>query len=137
MGATLRPPIGPTTTPAASPALSPLPSLAVAARLAVSNAVLPLVLRPISPRQDERNKLAEILHDYLQMNPEPTIGSPDNPFPSADDLGIKGLSILSAFIEHADMETFTCTFCGDVQTDVEVSLAHQRSFLQYCVNERL
>ena len=145
--------IGSTTTPAASLSLSPLPSLAIAAKLAenqLSNApaapasVLPLpvpgqsvVHRPDNPPQDERHKLAELLRDYLETNPEPIIGSPDNPFPSADNLGIRGLSILSAFIEHADMETFTCTFCGDRQTDIEVALAHQWTFLQSCENGRL
>lgn len=144
--------IGSTTTPAASLSLSPLPSLATAAKPAenqLSNApatpasalprpvlVQSVVHRPDSPPQDERIKLAELLHDYLETNPEPIIGSPNNPFPFADNLGIRGLSILSAFIEHADMETFKCTFCGDIQTDIEVSLAHQRTFLQYCENVR-
>lgn len=139
-------PIGSATTPTASSALSFPPSISIAAKLAENSApaapvsVVPLpipgwsiVHNPESLRQDERNKLAELLYDYLQANPEPIIGSPDNPFPSADDLGIRGISILSAFIEHEDMETFTCTFCGDIQTDIEVSLAHQRTFLRYCV----
>jgi hypothetical protein len=123
----LHPPVRSTTAPPASLALSPHPSLAIAAQLAEIQ-----LSRPDSPQQDERNKLAELLRDYLQTNPEPIIGSPDNPFPSADDLGIRGHSILSAFIEHADMETFTCTFCGDIRTDIEDSLAHQRTFLKYC-----
>jgi len=139
--ATLNPLIGSTTTPAASPA--PLPSSAIAAKFAenqLSNppaSVLSVVHRPNNPQQDERNKLAELLHDHLQTNPEPIIGSPDNPFPFADDLGIRGLSILSAFIEHADMETFTCIFCGDIQTDIDVALVHQRTFLKSCVDVRL
>ena len=141
--------IGSLTTPQESLALSLLPSIAVAAKLAENQpssapaapaSVVPLPapgrLVVHSPQQDERNKLADLLHDYLQTNEEPIIGSPDNPFPSADDLGIKGISILSAFIEHVDMETFTCTFCGDIQTDIEDSLTHQRNFLQYCVDLR-
>ena len=139
-------PIGSTTTPTASLELSLPPSISIAAKLADNQlsstpaapaSVIPLPVPGWSvvynPQQDERNKLAELLYDYLQTNPEPTIGSPDNPFPSADDLGIRGISILSAFIEHEDMETFTCTFCGDIQTDIEVSLAHQRTFLRYCM----
>jgi len=128
--------------PTADLALSPLPSSAIAvAENPFSNSpasVLSLVVhRPGNPQRDERNTLAELLHDYLQMNPEPIIGSPDNPFPFADDLGITGVSILSAFIEHADMETFTCIFCGDIQTDIDVALVHQRIFLESCVDVRL
>ena len=115
-------------------------SLEYAQRLALA-CVIPLPVpgwsvahNPDSPQQDERNKLAFLLRDYLQTNPEPIVGSPDNPFPSADVLGIRNTSVLSAFIEHADMETFTCTFCGDVQTNVEASLTHQRTFLQSCSN---
>ena len=136
--------IGSPTIPQASLAPSLLPSIAITAELAENQlspaSVLPLPVpgRSVvqSPQQDERNKLAELLRDYLQTNEEPIVGSPDNPFPSADDLGIRGISILSAFIEHADMETFTCTFCGDIQTDIEASITHQRNFLQYCVDVR-
>ena len=138
--------IGSPTTPQASVALSLLPSIAIAAKLAENQpssaptSVLPLPVpgRSVvhSPQQDERNKLAELLHDYLQTNEEPIVGSLDNPFSSADDLGIGGVSILSVFIEHVDMETFTCTFCGDIQVDIEVSLTHQRNFLKYCVDVR-
>jgi hypothetical protein len=141
-------PIGSTATPSASLALLPVPSFTFAAKLAESQlsgvptapaSVLPprrsVVHRPA--QDDERNRLADLLRDYLQTNPEPIIGSPDNPFPSADELGIKGRSIFSAFFEHADMKTFTCSFCGVIQTNMEAALAHQRTFLQYCVDKRL
>ena len=86
-----------------------------------------------SPQQEKRRKLAEILRDYLETNEEPIVGSPDNPFPWADELGVKGASILSVFIEYEDMATYTCTFCGDIQTDFEASLTHQRNFLSDCM----
>jgi len=148
--ATLHPPspIGSTTTPPVHQALSLPSSFAFAAKIAgnqLSSApaalpplpvsLWPVVDSPVSSQQDERNRLAELLRDYLETNPEPIIGAPDNPFPSADPLGIKGLPIFSAFFEHVDMETFTCTFCGDIKTDMEAALDHQRIFLQNCVNE--
>ena len=138
-------PIGSTTTPPAGQGLSPLPTVGNLTEDQLSSAPasaflspvspLPVPGRPVvhSPQQDERNKLAELLRDYLQTNPEPIIGSPDNPFPSTEELGIRGRSILSAFFEHEDMETFTCTFCGDIQRSIEAALAHQQTFLQYCM----
>ena len=38
-----------------------------------------------------RERIAQSLRDYLEVNPEPITGSIDNPFPFADKYGIKGI----------------------------------------------
>lgn len=70
-------------------------------------------------RLGERARLAGLLRDYLKTNPEPITGSVNHPFPSADLLGIEGLSILGAFFVHVDMEIFTCAFGGDRRSAAE------------------
>lgn len=144
-------PIGSSTTPSANQAQSLPPSFALAARFAESQPSLAPTARASVPTlsvsagqavqddssQHERNKLAELLHVYLQTNPEPIIGSPDNPFPSADSLGMRGLPIFSAFFEDTDTDAFACTFCGAIQADIEAALQHQRVFLQTCVDVEL
>jgi hypothetical protein len=140
--------IGSTTTPLTTQTLSLPPSFAFAAKLTenqfsgvpaplISRAPFPVQAPPVvhtpgRSQQDERDQLAELLRAYLQTNQEPTIGSLDNPFAFVDSLGIRGVSVLSAFFEYTDMETFTCTFCGDTQTTIEDAVAHQRTFLQSC-----
>ena len=65
------------------------------------------------------------------------VGAPDNPLLSADRLGIRGLSNFSAFFGHAGMETFTCTLCGDIKTDMGAALDHQQNlFPLLCERER-
>jgi hypothetical protein len=136
------PQIGSTTAPPANQALSLPPSFFFAGELAgvqvssASAAPTPAAPLPVpvvhQPDDSQRHKLADLLYHYLQTNPEPTIGSQENPFPWADPLGIRGCSILSALFETTDMETFMCTFCGDRQMSIEAALAHQQRFLKTC-----
>ena len=88
-------------------------------------------LSPIQPRLNEQADAErtawETMNDYLEAHPEPIIGSIDNPFPFADEYGIKGLSILSAFIDILDMDTFTCRFCSEQHDSVDDALNHQRT----------
>ena len=79
----------------------------------------------------DREKLAEKIHEHLETNAEPVIGSIDNPFPLADQYGIKGISVLSAFFHHLDMNDFTCHFCGDKCANIDSALEHQRVARHY------
>ena len=96
---------------------------------------------PLSPIQHALNEqvdaertretIARMLDVYLETHPEPIIGSIDNPFPFADKYGIKGISILSVFFDHLDMDTFTCRLCYDQHDSVDDALEHQRTVRHY------
>ena len=89
---------------------------------------------PARPTSDEhvddegttRETIAR-LSDYLETHPEPIIGSIDNPFPSLDKYGIKGVSILSIFFDNLDADTFTCHLCNDKRDSINDALEHQRT----------
>ena len=74
-----------------------------------------------------RERIARMLSDYLAAHPEPIIGSIDNPFPSLDKYGVKGLSVLSIFFDHLDADTFTCYLCSDKRDSIDDALDHQRT----------
>jgi hypothetical protein len=99
----------------------------------------PPPLSPIHPALNEQDHtertaqdtIARKLDDYLQANPEPIIGSIDNPLQMADKYGIKGVSILSVFFDNLDMDTFTCRLCFDQRDSIEDALEHQRTARHY------
>ena len=56
--------------------------------------------------------------------PEPIVGGLDvDPTGVADRLGVKGLSVYTAFIE---MESFQCRVCGVQSSGMALALLHQR-----------
>lgn len=65
--------------------------------------------------------------DYLEAHPEPIVGSIDNPFPSLDKYGLKGVSILSIFFDYLDADTFTCRLCNYKCDSIDNALEHQRA----------
>jgi len=80
----------------------------------------------------DREKLAQRINEHLETNAEePIVGSVDNPFPLADQYGIKGVSVLSVFFHHLDMSAFTCHFCGDKRGTIDDALEHQRAARHY------
>ena len=129
----------------------PIPSFALAAMIASSidvgphSSVQTAQSSPPSPpiqptaninvqaivERTDREILAQKLNEYLETHPEPVIGSIDNPFPFADKYGIKGISVLSAFFHHLDMDIFTCHFCHDTRTTIDDALDHQRVKCHY------
>ena len=79
----------------------------------------------------DRKKLAQKLNEYLEVHPEPIVGSIDNPFSFAEKYGVRGVSILSVFFDHADMDIFICHFCKDKHVTIEDALEHQRFARHY------
>ena len=71
------------------------------------------------------------LNNCLEAHPEPIIGAIDNPFPFADEYGIRSISILSVFFDNLDMGTFTCRFCYNQHDPVDYALEHQRTSRHY------
>ena len=93
--------------------------------------IQPAANKQADVERSDREELARKLRDYLEAHPEPIVGSIDSPFPFADKYGIKGLSILSAFFDHLDMESFTCHFCNDKRITIDDALVHQRTARHY------
>ena len=83
----------------------------------------------------DREKLAQKLNEYLEVHPEPIVGSIDNPFSFAEKYGVRGVSVLSVFFDHLDMDTFTCHFCKERHVTIDDALEHQRFERHY--NERV
>lgn len=68
-------------------------------------------------------------HEYLNTGQDPIIGH-DCP-PEADVLGIRGMTVLTAFFDHTDRETFRCHVCPDVSYDLEDAILHQRRAMHH------
>lgn len=80
----------------------------------------------VNVESTDREKLAQRLNEYLETHPEPIVGSIDNPFSFAEKYGVRGVSILSVFFDHTDMDIFTCHFCTDEHVTIDDALEHQR-----------
>jgi len=68
-------------------------------------------------------------HEYLNTGQDTIIGH-DCP-PEADVLGIRGKTVLTAFFDHTDRETFRCYVCYDRSYDLEDAILHQRRAMHH------
>jgi len=68
-------------------------------------------------------------HEYLNTGQEPIIGQ-GCPL-EADLLGIKGLTVFTAFFDHTDMATFTCYVCSKISYDLDDAIRHQRRAMHH------
>jgi len=68
------------------------------------------------------------LRDRLTAD-EPVIGL-DCPL-EADLLGIKGMTVLTAFFDHSNMEKYTCYVCSHVSSNLSGAINHQRIARHY------
>ena len=91
----------------------------------------PIVNAQANVESADRKKLAQKLNEYLDTHPEPIVGSIENPFSFAEKYGVRGVSILSVFFDHLDMDTFTCHFCKDKHVTIDDALEHQRVARHY------
>lgn len=69
------------------------------------------------------------LRNALHPNSEPIVGGLEvDPAKIAEELGVKGLSVYSAFF---DMDDLRCRVCGQVSDTIDSAIAHQRHMRHY------
>ena len=72
------------------------------------------------------HELAKWLRPHL---PEPVVGGLDaDPGGFTDQLGVKGLSVYSAFV---DMEGLRCRVCSQASDTIDLAILHQRQRRHY------
>ena len=70
-----------------------------------------------------------LLRNALLPNAEPMVGGFEgDPAGLADQLGVKGLSVYSAFI---DMDGLRCRICGQSSHTIDTAMLHQRHMRHY------
>ena len=69
------------------------------------------------------------LQNALLPNSEPTVGGVEvDPVGLADQLGVKGLSVYSAFV---DVDGLRCQVCGQSSDTIKTAIVHQRHMRHY------
>ena len=69
------------------------------------------------------------LRNALHPNSEPTVGGFEvDPAGVADRLGVKGLSVYSAFL---DIDGLRCRICGQGSPTIDAAMLHQRHMRHY------